>query len=92
MKSTRRQLTALLLCLGLGALGASVSAQQKKRDAQSAQSEAIVTAEEAAQLEAVITTVIHPDDAAQVRDALKRSLATGERFSMRYRLRRADGA
>ena len=49
-------MTALLLCLGLGALGASVSAQQKKRDAQSAQSEAIVTAEEAAQLEAVITT------------------------------------
>src|SRR5437762_11757163 len=56
MKSTQRQLTALLLCLGMGALGASVSAQQKKRDAQSAQSEAIVSAEEAAQLEAVITT------------------------------------
>jgi PAS domain-containing protein len=43
-------------------------------------------------LEAVITTVVHPDDAAQVRDAITHSLATGERFSMRYRLRRADGA
>lgn len=49
-------MTALLLCLGLGAVGASAFAQQKKRDAQSTQSEAIVTAEEAAQLEAVITT------------------------------------
>ncbi|WP_119272216.1 PAS domain-containing protein [Taklimakanibacter deserti] len=42
-------------------------------------------------LEAVITTVIHPDDAAKFRDALNHSLATGERFSLRYRLRRADG-
>ena len=56
MKSTQQRLTALLLCLGLGAVGASAFAQQKKRDAQSTQSEAIVTAEEAAQLEAVITT------------------------------------
>ncbi len=46
----------LLLCLGLLAPGASALAQQKKRDAQSAQSEAVVTADEAAQLEAVITT------------------------------------
>jgi cyclophilin family peptidyl-prolyl cis-trans isomerase len=36
--------------------GASVLAQQKKRDAQSSQSESIVTADEAAQLEAVIAT------------------------------------
>lgn len=43
-------------------------------------------------LDAVITTVVHPDDAARVRDALAHSLATGERFSLRYRLRRADGA
>lgn len=41
-------------------------------------------------LEAVIETV-HPDDAAKFRDALSRCLVTGERFSMRYRLRRADG-
>jgi PAS domain S-box-containing protein len=41
-------------------------------------------------LEAVIETV-HPDDAAEFRDALSRCLVTGERFSMRYRLRRADG-
>jgi PAS domain S-box-containing protein len=42
-------------------------------------------------LEAVIETVVHPDDAAQFRDALSRSLASGEGFVMRYRLRRADG-
>jgi hypothetical protein len=42
-------------------------------------------------LEAVITTVVHPVDAAELTDALNRCLVTGERFSMRYRLRRADG-
>jgi PAS domain S-box-containing protein len=41
-------------------------------------------------LEAVIETV-HPDDAAKFRDTLNRCLVTGERFTMRYRLRRADG-
>ncbi len=41
-------------------------------------------------LEAVIETV-HPDDAAEFRDRLNRCLVTGERFTMRYRLRRADG-
>src|SRR5207247_6042436 len=41
-------------------------------------------------LEAVIETV-HPDDAARFGDALRRCLATGESFAMRYRLRRADG-
>jgi PAS domain S-box-containing protein len=41
-------------------------------------------------LEAVIETV-HPDDAADFRDTLHRCLVTGERFTMRYRLRRADG-
>jgi PAS domain S-box-containing protein len=41
-------------------------------------------------LEAVVETV-HPDDAAEFRDALSRCLASGESFSMRYRLRRADG-
>jgi PAS domain S-box-containing protein len=42
-------------------------------------------------LEAVIETVVHPDDAAEFSDALSRSLVTGEGFAMRYRLRRADG-
>ncbi len=41
-------------------------------------------------LDAVLETV-HPDDTAKFRDALRHCLATGERFSMRYRLRRADG-
>src|SRR3546814_2714276 len=35
--------------------------------------------------------IIHPDDAAEFRDSLGRCLITGEPFSMRYRLRRADG-
>ncbi|RWB35463.1 MULTISPECIES: MASE1 domain-containing protein [unclassified Mesorhizobium] len=41
-------------------------------------------------LEAVMETV-HPDDAAGFGVALRRCLATGEHFAMRYRLRRADG-
>ena len=41
-------------------------------------------------LEAMIETV-HPDDAAEFRDTLRRCLVTGESFAMRYRLRRADG-
>jgi len=56
MKSPQRRSTLLLLCLVLLAPGASVLAQQKKRDAQSSQSEVNVTADEAAQLEAVIAT------------------------------------
>ena len=40
---------------------------------------------------AFIEPAIHPDDAAEFRTALNRSLATGELFSMLYRLRRADG-
>lgn len=41
-------------------------------------------------LDRLIAT-IHPDDAADFSNALNRSLAGGERFAMRYRLRRADG-
>ena len=52
----QQQSAILLLCLGLLAPGASALAQQKKRDVQSSQSEAAVTADEAAQLEAVIAT------------------------------------
>src|SRR5690606_2213981 len=42
-------------------------------------------------LEAMITTVVHPGDADDFRDALHQSLASGAPFSARYRLRRADG-
>ncbi|GAB4065144.1 PAS domain-containing protein [Ancylobacter sonchi] len=42
-------------------------------------------------LEALIGSV-HPDDAQGFRDTLGRSLATGEPFALRYRLRRGDGA
>jgi PAS domain S-box-containing protein len=41
-------------------------------------------------LEALIET-IHPDDATEFRDTLRRCLDTGDSFTMRYRLRRADG-
>ncbi|GLK83096.1 PAS domain-containing protein [Ancylobacter defluvii] len=41
-------------------------------------------------LEALIASV-HPDEARAFRDTLGRSLATGEPFSLRYRLRRLDG-
>ena len=51
----RTQLIALLVCLVL-ALSQSLAGQQKKRDTQTAQSDANVTAEEATQLEAVVTT------------------------------------
>jgi PAS domain S-box-containing protein len=42
-------------------------------------------------LEAVITTVIHPDDVTEFRNTLARCLVTGESFELRYRLRRVDG-
>ncbi|WP_376705943.1 MASE1 domain-containing protein [Mesorhizobium sp. ISC25] len=42
-------------------------------------------------LAAMIKAGVHPDDAASFGDTLSHCLATGERFSMRYRLRRADG-
>src|SRR6185503_6535576 len=40
---------------------------------------------------AMIEAVIHPDDAAVFENALHRCLVTGDVFSLRYRLRRADG-
>jgi PAS domain S-box-containing protein len=43
-------------------------------------------------LAAIIEAVAHPDDAAELARALGRCVATGEHFSMRYRLRRTDGA
>lgn len=42
-------------------------------------------------LAALIKAIAHPDDAAGLGEALNRCLVTGERFSMKYRLRRADG-
>jgi PAS domain S-box-containing protein len=43
-------------------------------------------------LDALVADAVHPEDAAALSGALRRSLATGEPFAMRYRLRRADGA
>lgn len=45
---------------------------------------------DASLMEALIEAV-HPDDATEFRHSLDRCLATGDRFSLRYRLRRADG-
>lgn len=42
-------------------------------------------------LAAAVASVVHPDDLGSVLAALNRSLATGESFLTRYRLRRADG-
>src|SRR3546814_1335274 len=42
-------------------------------------------------LAAIIDSVVHPDDATAVAEQLRSSLASGDGFSMRYRLRRADG-
>ncbi|MGO7668953.1 PAS domain-containing protein [Rhizobium ruizarguesonis] len=42
-------------------------------------------------LAALIKAAVHPDDAANLAEALNHSLVTGERFSKQYRLRRADG-
>jgi PAS domain S-box-containing protein len=42
-------------------------------------------------LAAVINAAVHAEDAAGLEAALNRCFATGERFSMKYRLRRADG-
>ncbi|WP_191059309.1 PAS domain-containing protein [Geminicoccus harenae] len=42
-------------------------------------------------LAAITEAIIHPDDSATVAAAFERSLASGERFSMNWRMRRADG-
>jgi PAS domain S-box-containing protein len=42
-------------------------------------------------LAAFIGIAVHPDDAVSLGQALNRCFITGERFSMKYRLRRADG-
>lgn len=43
-------------------------------------------------LAAVIHTLVHPDDAASLLQTARHSFATGEPFSKKYRMRRADGA
>ncbi|TAU81233.1 PAS domain-containing protein [Rhizobium leguminosarum] len=43
-------------------------------------------------LAAVIGTLIHPDDAPVVLETIHHSLASGEPFSIKYRMRRVDGA
>lgn len=40
----------------------------------------------------VLIDCIHEDDAKEFSSTLRRCIATGEVFAMRYRLRRADGA
>jgi PAS domain S-box-containing protein len=38
-----------------------------------------------------LRTFVHPDDAASLEETMRRSLATGEAYAARYRLRRTDG-
>lgn len=42
-------------------------------------------------LEVVMATIFHPDDTVEMNEVFGRCLATGEVFSMKYRLRRHDG-
>jgi hypothetical protein len=42
-------------------------------------------------LAAIIEGAVHPDDADSLKEALNHSFVTGERFSKKFRLRRADG-
>jgi PAS domain S-box-containing protein len=42
-------------------------------------------------LAGTIQTFIHPDDAANLGETIRRSLATGKGYATKYRLRRADG-
>ncbi|MFQ6185285.1 MASE1 domain-containing protein [Sinorhizobium meliloti] len=43
-------------------------------------------------LTAAIQSLVHPDDASLLLGTVHHSLATGEPFSLKYRMRRADGA
>ena len=43
-------------------------------------------------LAAAIQALVHPDDAVRLLETARHSFATGEPFSMKYRMRRADGA
>ncbi|WP_424630633.1 PAS domain-containing sensor histidine kinase [Bradyrhizobium sp. SYSU BS000235] len=50
-----------------------------------------LSATEADRFEAVVKTIIHPDDAIAVHSAVHRGIATGEPYGLRHRLRRSDG-
>ncbi|AMX97764.1 MULTISPECIES: PAS domain-containing protein [Mesorhizobium] len=41
---------------------------------------------------AAIQSLVYPEDAARLLETVRHSLATGEPYSMKYRMRRADGA
>src|SRR5262249_7020544 len=43
-------------------------------------------------LAAIIQSLVHPDESASLLATARRSFAAGEPFSMKYRMRRADGA
>ncbi|TPJ73691.1 PAS domain S-box protein [Mesorhizobium sp. B2-5-4] len=43
-------------------------------------------------LTAAIQSLVHPEDAARLLETVRHSLVTGEPYSMKYRMRRADGA
>jgi PAS domain S-box-containing protein len=43
-------------------------------------------------LAAAIKALVHPDDTASLLGTVRHSLATGEPYTMKYRMRRADGA
>jgi PAS domain S-box-containing protein len=45
----------------------------------------------ASRLSATMRTLIHPDDSARLLETVRHSVATGEGYSMKYRMRRADG-
>lgn len=47
---------------------------------------------ETARLAESLNAAVHPEDASSLAEALRYSVASGERFSKRFRLRRADGA
>ena len=47
--------------------------------------------EDKRQLATIFDTIFHPDDVGAVWDLFSHCLRTGEQFSMKYRLRRADG-
>jgi PAS domain S-box-containing protein len=42
-------------------------------------------------LAAVLEAAVHPDDVTSLTETLRHSIVTGERFTKKYRLRRADG-
>jgi len=50
-----------------------------------------VPVEQVSSIGAVIESIIHPDDATMVAEAVERGITTGEGYSLKHRLRRADG-